>query len=216
MIEIKNLCYSYSGSKPYILNNLNLLVDDGEYISIIGDNGCGKSTLIKLILKLLKPSKGEIKNSHLRIGYVPQKRDDVNLQFPITVYEMLDCYRKVLKVKDKNIVNKSLEMVNMINYKNSLMEELSGGQCQKIFIARALIGNPSLIILDEPSTGIDVKSQGEIYGIIKEINKNDNITIISVEHNLVAVKNNSKSIFHIKDGCGHLCSRNKFINEYIS
>ena len=168
MIQINNLYFSYTKSAPCTLNNIDLTINDGEYISILGENGCGKSTLIKLILNILSPTEGTIINSSKRIGYVPQKSDDFNSQFPITVYEMLNCYRKILKIKDKTVINKSLEMVNMLNFKNALIGTLSGGQFQKILITRALIGNPSLLILDEPSTGVDINSQTDIYGFIKD------------------------------------------------
>ncbi|MEQ8199028.1 MAG: metal ABC transporter ATP-binding protein [Clostridiaceae bacterium] len=216
MIEIKNLFFSYNNAEPYILNDINLTIKNGEYMSILGDNGCGKSTLIKLILNILSPSKGSITVSSERIGYVPQKSDFINSQFPITVYEMLTTYSKLLKIKDKDIVLKSLEMIDMLKYKDSLIGNLSGGQCQKIFIARALIGNPDLLILDEPSTGVDIPSQDDIYSIISNLNKVKGITVISIEHNLKAAINNSSIIYHISKGKGHLCSPESYIQEYIN
>lgn len=215
MIKLNNLFFSYTSSIPYILNNINLSINDGEYISLIGDNGCGKSTLIKLMLNILQPTKGNILNTHKKIGYVPQKSDFLNSQFPITVYEMLNCYRKLLKIKDISVVNKSLEMIKMTNFKDSLIGTLSGGQCQKIFIARALIGNPSLLILDEPSTGVDAKSQKEIYKLIKDLNINDGITVISIEHNIGAAISNSSLIFHLLNGNGHLCTPETYIKESL-
>ena len=96
------------------------------------------------------------------------------------------------------------------------MSTLSGGQSQKILIARALIGNPELLILDEPSTGVDINSQKEIYGFLKKINKENGITIISVEHNLDAAISNSTLIYHLAGGYGHLCTPQKYVNEYIN
>jgi zinc transport system ATP-binding protein len=215
MIKINNLFFSYTKSQPYLLNDINLTIDDGEYISVLGENGSGKSTLIKLILNILSPTKGEIINTLKNIGYVPQKADFLNSQFPITVNEMLNCYRKLLRIKDKAIVTKSLETVNMENYRESLIGTLSGGQCQKIFIARALMGNPNLLILDEPSTGVDVNSQGDIYGLIKDLNLKKGITVISIEHNLVAAMQNSSLIYHLADGNGHLCKPDSYIEEYL-
>ncbi|MBL4932147.1 metal ABC transporter ATP-binding protein [Clostridium paridis] len=215
MIEIKDLYFSYNNLPPYILSDINLTINNGEYISILGENGSGKSTLIKLILKLLSPSKGSITISSNRIGYVPQKSDFINSEFPITVYELLNSYKKLLKLKDMDIVQTSLEMVNMLNHQNSLIGNLSGGQCQKIFIARALMGNPDLIILDEPSTGIDVTSQEEIYSIIKNLNEEKKITVISIEHNLTAAMKNSSLIYHISAGKGHLCTPETYVNEYL-
>lgn len=214
MIEIKNLYFTYSMQSPFILNNINLSIKDGEYISILGENGSGKSTLIKLILNLLKPTKGTIVNTAKKIGYVSQKTDYMNAQFPITVYEILNSYRKIIKIKDSDVVSKSLEKVGMLKFKDSLIGNLSGGQCQKVFIARALIGNPDLIILDEPSTGVDVKSQNEIYSLIKSLNVNMGITVISIEHNIGAALKNSSLIFHVADGNGHFCTPENYLKEY--
>ncbi|MBU3113001.1 metal ABC transporter ATP-binding protein [Clostridium lacusfryxellense] len=215
MIQINNLFFSYNNSSPYILNDIDLTINDGEYLSILGDNGSGKSTLVKLILNLLSPTKGTIVNSNKSIGYVPQKADFLNSQFPITVYEMLNCYRKILKIKDKNLVSKNLELVNMLDFKDSLIGTLSGGQLQKIFIARSLLGSPGLLILDEPSTGVDVSSQKDIYKLIKELNTANKVTVIAIEHNLNAAMVNSSLIYHISGGNGHLCTPNKYIEEYL-
>lgn len=204
MIDIHNLYFSYNKSYPFIIDNLNLKINKGDYVSILGDNGAGKSTLIKLILKFLTPIKGNIKINTNKLGYVPQKIDSFNSQFPMTVAEMLECHRKALKIKDKNIVSDSLALVKMTHFKDSLIGALSGGQRQKIFIARALIGNPELLILDEPSTGIDIKSQLEIYSLIKKLNLEYKITVISIEHNIEAAIKNSSHIYRIKDGKGIL------------
>jgi zinc transport system ATP-binding protein len=107
---------------------------------------------------------------------------------------------KVLKIKDSNIINECLDSVGMAKYKKSLIGNLSGGQMQKIFIARALMGSPKLLILDEPSTGIDIQSQKEIYGLIKHLNRVHSITVVTVEHNLHAAIENSTHICTLKNG----------------
>ena len=108
-----------------------------------------------------------------------------------------------------------LEQVGMSSFRNSLAGTLSGGQMQKVLIARSLIGNPDLLILDEPSAGVDIGSQKEIYSFLKQLNQNTGITILSVEHNLDAAISNSTLIYHLADGGGHLCSPQKYIEEYI-
>ena len=113
----------------------------------MGENGCGKSTLLKLILKLLKIQKGEIIINAKKIGYLPQKKENLN-DFPITLFELLNSYRKILKIRENDCALKALERVNLTEYKNSLVGELSGGQLQKLYIARALIGDPDLLILE--------------------------------------------------------------------
>lgn len=215
MIQAKDLYFSYTGSSPYILDGINLEIQKGEYVSVVGENGCGKSTLMRLILNFLKPTSGTITSQSGKIGYVPQRNDFSNSSFPITVYETLDSYRRLLKLKDKNIPIASLERVGMSNFLDSLMGNLSGGQTQKVLITRALIGNPDLLILDEPSTGVDVGSQKEIYGFLKEINRQNQITIVSVEHNLEAAVANSTLIYHLVNGKGHLCSPQQYADEYL-
>jgi zinc transport system ATP-binding protein len=213
MIKAENLYFSYTGTTPYILRGLDLELKDGEYVSVVGDNGSGKSTLIKLILKLLKPTSGSIETSAIRTGYVPQRNDGAQAGFPITVFEMLDSYRHLLKLKGRDVIAQSLLQVGLTDYSGALMGTLSGGQSQKILIARALMGNPDLLILDEPSTGVDTGSQKEIYGIIKKLNKEKGITIISVEHNLVAAISNSTQIYHLDSGHGHICTPAQFSAE---
>ena len=215
MIEIQNLYFSYTDSPPYLLDDISLEIGDGEYVSVMGDNGSGKSTLIRLILKFLAPTKGSVIDRAKRIGYVSQRNDFSNSGFPITVYEMLNSYRKLLKIKDKSVISELLEQVGMMDLKDELTGTLSGGQSQKILIARALMGNSDLLVLDEPSTGVDMNSQKEIYGFIRRINKERGVTVVSVEHNLDAAVMNSTQIYHLSGGKGHLCTPEKYVNEYF-
>ncbi len=190
-------------------------VRKGDYISVVGENGSGKSTLIRLFLGLLKPSAGTLTNNARRIGYVPQKKDFLATQFPLTVYEMLSSYRALLGLKDKGGVMENLERVQMGEFRNALIGTLSGGQAQKVFIARALIGTPDLLVLDEPSTGVDMKSQREMYSVIRNLNRENGITIVSVEHNLDAAVMNSTLIFHLAEGHGHMCNPDKYVSEFL-
>jgi zinc transport system ATP-binding protein len=215
MLRINDLRFSYTGAPPFILDRLSLEISDGEYVSVLGDNGSGKSTLIKLILGLLSPVSGTIVNTAANVGYVAQKADGFNSQFPITVREMLTCARRVLRLKDRDAVIKSLRRVHMEQFENALIGTLSGGQLQKVFIARSLMGNPGLLILDEPSTGIDVNSQTEIYALIKKLNRENGITVISVEHNLEAAISNSTVIYHISGGHAHVCSPEHYADEFL-
>ncbi|WP_346940137.1 metal ABC transporter ATP-binding protein [uncultured Clostridium sp.] len=213
MIEIKDLCFSYNNSKPYIINNLSLNIDKKSYVSIIGANGSCKSTLIKLILNLLTPQKGTINLTSKKIGYVPQIVESFNSSFPITVWEMLNAHRNVLKIKDKESITEALKKVGMFEYKNSLIGNLSGGQKQKIFIARAILANEDILILDEPSTGVDSKSMKEIYGLIASLNKKNGVTVISVEHNLETALQNSSHILTMDNGFGTLYTSEEYIRR---
>jgi zinc transport system ATP-binding protein len=215
MIKTENLSFSYTGLKPFILDGINMEIRDGEYVSVVGDNGCGKSTLIRLLLRLIKPTAGSITNCTKRTGYVPQKSEASMSGFPITVYEMLNSYRKLLKIKDRETVFEALKLAGLSGLSNALIGTLSGGQFQKALIARALLGSPDLLVLDEPSSGVDNDSQRDIYGLIKRLNAEKGLTIISVEHNLNAAVSNSTLIYHLSGGRGHFCTPSKYAEEYL-
>lgn len=209
MINIKNLSFSYT-KEADLLKNINLNLPSGSYISIVGENGSCKSTLIQLILGLLKPDNGSIVLNSTKISYVPQRLDNFNTDFPITVKELLYCHAKTIGVKSLKLVIDSLKKVNMDSFTNNLIGNLSGGQQQRVFIARALIGNPDLIILDEPSTGIDEKSQNEIYPILQNLNRNLGKTVISVEHNTKIALKYSTHILKIENGIFRLYTKDEF------
>ncbi len=214
MIQIEHVSFAYEHG-PYLLQDINMTIADGDYISIVGENGSGKSTLIKLILGLLSPSKGKITDTFRQRAYVPQRFETLN-QFPITVYEVLNCQRHILGLKDKAIIRDSLEKMGVYGLRDQLIGNLSGGQCQKVLIARALMGKPDLLIFDEPSTGIDVKSQMELYPFIKTLNQQHGVTVVTVEHNLKFAVHNSTKMFHVVGGQGHFCSPQDYIQEYVS
>ena len=214
MIIIENLFFKYTGQTPYTLSGVNLLVPKDSYISIVGNNGCGKSTLLKLILGFLSPTTGTIQIKTNKIGYVPQ-RQEFNSAFPITVQEVIYSYGKLLHMKNINVCE-ILSITQMQDFKNQLVGDLSGGQYQRMLIARALMGTPDLLVLDEPSTGVDISSQKEIYKTLRELNKNKKLTILSVEHNLYAATESSSMIYHLSDGKGHLCTPQNYLKEYIA
>ncbi len=203
MIEIKNLSFSYTGEEPYLIEDLTMSIPRGQLISVIGENGSAKSTLIKLLVGLLKPLKGSISMKVKNVAYVPQRMESFNKQFPITVEEVYKIHLKGLGIKDYALIDKSLEEVSMTEYKKSLIGDLSGGQTQRIFIGRALLGNPDLIILDEPSTGMDLRSQKEVRQILKNLREKD-VSILTVEHNISAAIHNSDYIIRMGDHQGVL------------
>jgi len=214
MICAQKLYFSYTGAPPFVLGGIDLDVQRGEYVSVVGDNGSGKTTLMRLALKMLKPNSGSIATSATQVGYVPQ-RAGADAGFPITVFEMLNSYRKLLKIKDKGAIDAALSLVGMQDFRNALTKTLSGGQSQKTLIARALMGEPDLLVLDEPSTGIDPGSQEDIYAILRRLNKENGITIVSVEHNLTAAVSNSTLIYHLSNGRGHICTPRQYADEFL-
>ncbi|WP_244834764.1 metal ABC transporter ATP-binding protein [Clostridium sp. BJN0001] len=198
MIKIENLSFSYCKGQR-LLNNININIPDGVYLSFLGENGSCKSTIIKLILGILKPDFGKITVNTKKIAYVAQRLDNFNTEFPITVNELLKCHAKIFHIKSEKVIDDALKKVSMTEFKNNLIGKLSGGQMQRVFIAKALIGDPELILLDEPSTGVDEKNQKEMYKILQTLNKKYKKTIISVEHNKKIALKYSTHILTIKN-----------------
>ena len=214
LIKIDNMSFAYNKNTSPLLKDVNLDIPKGVYLSIVGENGSCKTTLIKLILGLLTPISGSITVDTDNIAYVPQRLDGFNSQFPISIYEILKIHAKSLKLDPKSSSIDVLEKVNMLKFKENLIGNLSGGQQQRVFIARALIGNPDLIILDEPSTGVDVKNQQEIYSLLSKINKEQGTTIISIEHNMDIALKYSTHILTINNGKLTLQSNKDFRENY--
>jgi zinc transport system ATP-binding protein len=192
IVEIKNLTIEYPGIKA--IDNVSFSVEQNDFLGIIGPNGAGKSTLFSCMLGLNNQYDGSIsffgKNireskKYLKdIGYVPQK-PIFEKNFPATVREVV---RMGLRRKsDENIVDKVLQDVWIHELSHKRIGELSGGQLQRVFIAKALVDEPKILILDEPVTGIDTQSTELFYGILRELNKKQNITIIWSSHDLDAV-----------------------------
>lgn len=213
LIKIANMNFAYQKNSPLLLNDINLHIPKGIYLSVIGENGSCKTTLIKLILGLLSPLSGTIELDTNKVAYVPQRVDSFNSEFPISVYEILKVHGKALHLNINEEINSVLEKVNMQSFKHSLIGNLSGGQQQRIFIARALMGSPDLIILDEPSTGVDHKNQQEIYSILNYINTKFNTTIISIEHNMEIACKYSTHVLQVKEGKVSLKKTEQFLDD---
>lgn len=201
LINISNLFYKYH--KTDVLENINLSIKDDDFLAIIGPNGGGKSTLLKLILGLLTPQSGTIINNIKtnQVGYVPQNTN-LNIDFPITALEIVlmghvSSQKKLFGYSKEDIAcaMASLAKVSMSDFANSKIGDLSGGQRQRVFIARALCSNPKIMLLDEPTASIDVKGQREIYELLKEIN--NSICVVVVSHDISVLLNYAKNVAHI-------------------
>ena len=206
IIEIKNLSFSYDKQK--ILENINLTVEEKDFLAIIGPNGGGKSTLLKLILGINPVKDGSIKTfgelpkkNLSKIGYVPQNTN-VNTDFPIKVLEVvlmghigekspLFGYGK----EEKLCALGALAQVGMEKFANSKIGELSGGQRQRVMIARALCAHPKILILDEPTASIDIEGQKLIYELLKTLNSY--ITIIVVSHDISVIVKYANKVVHV-------------------
>lgn len=169
-----------------VLNKINFTLREGDIATIVGPNGAGKTTLLKAVLGLV-PYTGKIsifdekiKNAISKIGYVPQ-RFSFDKTFPLTVEEFLSL---TIKRKNADTILKSLKEVEMLSCKNKMIGELSGGELQRILIARALLHNPKILFLDEPTTGVDIEGLKTFYEIIEHLNKSKNVTVVIISHEI--------------------------------
>ena len=206
VIEIRDLTFAYD--KDIVLENVNLTVEEKDFLAIIGPNGGGKSTLLKLILGVNKIQQGTIRvlgeaphKNLSAIGYVPQNTN-INTEFPIKVIEVVLMghvgEKKPLFGYGKDEIAcamGALAQVGMQDYAQSKIGSLSGGQRQRVMIARALCAHPQILILDEPTSSIDIKGQKEIYELLKMLN--ENITIIVVSHDISVILEYANKAAHV-------------------
>ena len=199
-IEIKNLTVAYG--ENIALEDFNLDVEIGSLMALVGPNGAGKSTLIKTILKFLKHITGEIKISGKSLAYVPQ-RNSVDWDFPTTLFDVVEmgCYGRVglfkrVNKEEKVKVLKAIEQVGMLDFKNRQISELSGGQQQRTFIARALVQEADIYLMDEPFQGVDSTTEKSIVDILKKL-KSEGKTLLVVHHDLQTVPTYFESVTFI-------------------
>ena len=209
IVEINDLSFSYNGEP--VLRNVNLSVRQQDFIAIIGPNGGGKTTLLKLILGLLKPDSGKIlvdgqapPKASACIGYVPQNVH-MNSRFPITAMDVvlmgkLDTKKRWTRQQAANRREAlaALDRIGMADHARRRIGELSGGQRQRVFIARALVSQPKLLLLDEPTASIDTKGQADFYNLLKTLNQD--LTILVVSHDLLVVSRFIKSVACVNKG----------------
>ncbi|MCJ1656265.1 metal ABC transporter ATP-binding protein [Staphylococcus sp. NRL 16/872] len=208
VFELKNIDYFFDNKQ--VLENINIKINKGDFLAIVGPNGAGKSTLLKVILGLLPLQNGEIfidgksykKNtqSALKISYVSQKANAFRAGFPASVREVvLSGLTKTKKLfqrfnkEDEKLIEDVLRRLNIHHLIDKNIAELSGGQQQRILIARALISNPSVLILDEPTNGIDAKHVSEFYETLERL-KQEGITIILVTHDIGVVADTATKV----------------------
>ena len=194
LIEARNICYSID-QKP-ILDHVSLYIQPGQLVTLIGPNGSVKSTLLKILLGLIQPNSGIVqKNKRLKIGYMPQKLF-IDQTMPLSVIDFL-------KLSPSNLDSKQiLQSVRMQSHQHSLMHTLSGGEFQKILLAKALLQKPDLLVLDEPVQGVDVVGQVEIYQLIQEVRHLLKCGILLVSHDLHFVHAASDHVICLNQ---HIC-----------
>ena len=192
LVSVQAVSYKYNSES--VLENVSFNIEEGDFLGIIGPNGAGKTTLFHCMLGLLNTYSGRItilnqdikKNKKIfkKIGYIPQKKS-IDQKFPLTVQELVSL--SLTRETPKNVVFKILKQVGLYNMKNKTIGQLSGGQQQRVLIAKALVNNPIILMLDEPTNELDQKSQHDFYFLLKELNEKNKITIIWTSHDMDAV-----------------------------
>lgn len=198
LIQLEHISFSYHTEK--VLDDISLSVNAGDFLGLVGPNGSGKTTLLKLILGLIPNQSGDISlfgvpqksfSEWKKIGYVPQ-RAGVSIaaaQYPLTVTEVVE-----MGHASKSAARTALGLVGMQQHGRRLVKELSGGQQQRVFIARALATRPQLLILDEPTAGVDADSQSQFYELLKKFNQEHGLTLILVSHDIDVVAHEVKTV----------------------
>jgi len=198
IVEIKNLNFTYERQR--VIEDINLTIEQGSFLGLVGPNGSGKTTLLKCLLGLLKPQQGDIKlfgqpiqkfkNWH-EIGFVSQKANSFNTGFPASVFEVVSSgltsrlgLFKFMNKQDRTKVYEAIEAVGLGNFAKRNIGEMSGGQQQRAFIARAIVSNPKLLILDEPTVGVDAQTVQNFYDMLLSLNRDLGITLILVTHDV--------------------------------
>ena len=204
LIKIKDLCFSYP-TKPDTLKHINIKVKQGSFTCIVGENGSGKSTLLKCILGLNKGYTGEIINEDI-IGYLPQK-NEIQTNFPASIEEIVmsgtisNNMRSIFyKKEDKENAKAVMQELGIYDMRKQCFADLSGGQQQRVLIARALCATKKIIILDEPTNGLDPSIAKQIYELLDKLRKKDNVTILMVSHDIERALNYADTVIEIKNG----------------
>lgn len=213
IIEVKNLSFGYDARS--ILKGIDFSLGRGDFAGIIGPNGSGKSTFLKLLLGLLRPTGGSISLFGLpstkfrdwpKIGYLAQK-NQFHTGFPASVYEVVaaNLYSQTgimhtLSRQQKESVRSALSIVGLLGLERSPISNLSGGQQQRVHLARVLVNDPEILLLDEPSSGMDTASENTMYELLHKLNKEKNISIIMVTHDITAVTVHAGRMLCMGDG----------------
>jgi len=200
IVDLDHICFSYSGER--VLEEVSLQIRRGDFLGLIGPNGSGKTTLIRIVLGLLRTECGhvrlfgaDLRNFHdwQRIGYVPQKAA-FESRFPASVSEVVISGRcgvtglgRRFDAHDRDAAWRALNTVGMGEFRNRLIGNLSAGQQQRVFIARALASGPELLVLDEPTVGVDLEAQEQFYALLRHLNRDLGTTLILASHDVAVI-----------------------------
>lgn len=211
VIGVENLCFQYQSVE--VLTDISFEISAGDYVGLVGPNGSGKTTLVRALLGVARPASGRIvlfgqdveqfQDWH-KIGYLPQKLDGFNPNFPATVREVVSLgliagkpFPRRLGQSDQRAVDRALERLGIAGIGQKLIGELSGGQQQRALIARAIVGDPDLIILDEPSAALDPESREQFFTLLQDLNRNRRVTMILVTHDMGTIGQYADKLLYI-------------------
>ena len=211
ILSVENMCFSYGPLE--VLHEVTFAVGRGDYIGLVGPNGSGKTTVIKVILGLLEAGKGTVSlfgtnpsafGDRHKIGYLPQKLTNFNPHFPATVKEIVSLglfskkrFPKRIIKDDEALINDAMTLTDVLDIKDALIGELSGGQQQRVLVARAIVNKPELLILDEPTTALDPEARENFFKILYELNLRENVTIILVTHDSASIGKYASKLLYL-------------------
>ncbi len=219
LIKCENLCASYENRE--IFKDITFNVEENDYVCIVGENGSGKSTLVKCLLNLKPLSGGKINFENKgKIGYLPQQ-SVINNDFPASVNEVVlsGCTNSLKRMffgkKQKDKAEYFMHLMNICNIRRKSFQELSGGQKQRVLLARAMCSSEKLIVMDEPVTGLDPVVTAEFYNCVENLNKEENVAIIMISHNVKEAVKYAKHILHLGDSSYFYGTTEEYLNSEL-
>jgi zinc transport system ATP-binding protein len=211
VVTTESLSFRFNGVE--ILSDVTFALERGEFLGIVGPNGSGKTTLIRLLLGLLKPTRGTVKLFGLstdafsqwrKVGYLPQKIAAFNPNFPATVEEIValgllagKSFPRRIARTDRRSIDEAMALLDITSIRNKLIGELSGGQQQRVLIARALVAEPELLILDEPTTALDPEGRERFFATLKNFNRHRATTIIMITHDIGTIGQHASKLLYL-------------------
>jgi zinc transport system ATP-binding protein len=211
VLSVKDLCFRYGPLE--VLCEVTFAVEKGDYVGLVGPNGSGKTTVIKIILGLLGPEKGTVSlfgtnpsafGDRYKIGYLPQKLINFNPHFPATVKEVVSLgliskkgFPRRIKKGDEALINDAMALTDVYDIKDALIGELSGGQQQRVLVARAIVNEPELLILDEPTTALDPDARENFFQVLYDLNRNNQATVILITHDIASIGKYASKLLYL-------------------
>ena len=211
VIRAEHVHFQYNGME--VLTDASFTLGKGDYLGLVGPNGSGKTTLIRLLLGFLSARKGSILlfgenppqfKEWRRVGYLPQRMASFNPRFPATVGEVVSLgllsrkrFPKRIVKSDRAFVDRALDLMDIGSIRGKLIGELSGGQQQRVFLAKAMVGEPELLILDEPTTALDPETRERFFGTLTELNRDKGVTIIIITHDIGTIGEYASKLLYL-------------------